>query len=687
MKLRELKELNTWMKALCLAFVICQLPFSEAQAQVGSWRAYMSYYEPQQIVNAGAQLFVRASNSLYSYRLSDNSITTYDKVNALNDTYVSLIAWNPTAKRLIIVYSNSNIDLMDADGNVTNISALYSKSMTQDKTVNSIYINDVYAYLATGFGVVKVNMQRGEVAESYILNHNITAVDIADDTIYAKAIENKVTTIYSGSTKSNLIDWHNWSVTTTPPSTLFATDNTDWNENIETVRTLLPGGPKSNNFGFMTFSNNRLYTCSGGTSAGAIQIKDNDGEWLFYQDTGMTAITGLKTYSGVSALAIDPANPDHVFAGALNGLYEFLDGKLIKHYDHRNSPIGMYDGAYEEYQIITGVAYDNSGNVWVLESQDTEVALMKLDTTTGQWEAADLPELMQLTINGKTHSLGLLKNMVFDSQGYLWFINDHFDLDSFYCIDPETMKIVNSFKSFVNQDGTTYDDYRPHCLVEDKGGNIWIGTKVGPFMLDRENLYTVGTYLTQVKVPRNDGSNFADYLLSGANVSCMAIDGGGRKWFGTTGSGVYLISADNMTQLANFTTTNSPLLSDNILSLSIDPKSGEVFIGTENGLCSYMSDATEASIEMTKDDVYAYPNPVLSSYDGLITVVGLSMDADVKILTTNGQLVAQGRSNGGTFTWDGRDPQGRRVASGIYMVATATSDGKKGVVCKIAVVN
>ena len=75
-----------------------------------------------------------------------------------------------------------------------------------------------------------------------------------------------------------------------------------------------------------------------------------------------------------------------------------------------------------------------------------------------------------------------------------------------------------------------------------------------------------------------------------------------------------------------------------------------------------------------------------SGYNGLITIVGLTLNADVKILTASGQLVAEGRSNGGTFTWDGRDRSGHRVASGVYMVATATSDGKKGTVCKIAVI-
>ena len=206
------------------------------------------------------------------------------------------------------------------------------------------------------------------------------------------------------------------------------------------------------------------------------------------------------------------------------------------------------------------------------------------------------------------------------------------------------------------------------------------------FVIEKDNIYTPDTYVTQIKVPRNDGSNYADYLMSGVNISCMAVDGAGRKWFGTNGSGVYLISADNMTQLQYFTAENSPLLSNNIESITINNETGEVFFGTEDGLCSYMSDATEAVDKMDKDNVYAYPNPVTADYNGIITVVGLSLDADVKILTASGQLVAQGRSNGGTFTWDGRDRSGKRVASGVYYVAAATSEGKKGTVCKIAVI-
>ena len=65
----------------------------------------------------------------------------------------------------------------------------------------------------------------------------------------------------------------------------------------------------------------------------------------------------------------------------------------------------------------------------------------------------------------------------------------------------------------------------------------------------------------------------------------------------------------------------------------------------------------------------------------------MSQNVDVKIVTTNGVLVAEGTSNGGSFVWDGKDKNGKRVASGVYMVESADEDGNNGTVCKVAVVN
>ena len=146
---------------LAILFTLhCSLFTSPARAQIGTWRNYLAYYDIQQIQEAGNDIFVLASNGLYQYNKQDQSIRTYDKTNGLSDTYITHIRWCQQAKRLIAVYQNSNIDIIDNNGNIINISSLYNKSIIGDKTVNSIRIDGVYAYLMCGFGIVKVNMKQ-----------------------------------------------------------------------------------------------------------------------------------------------------------------------------------------------------------------------------------------------------------------------------------------------------------------------------------------------------------------------------------------------------------------------------------------------------------------------------------------------------------------------------------------------
>ena len=635
------------MKRLALiVFLIAQLSIINCQlsiAQIGTWRAFMSYYEPQQIVKAGSNtLFVRASNSLYSYHLNDHSITTYDKVNTLSDTYISYIAWSQQAKRLIITYQDGNIDLMDLQENVINISGLYNKLITGDKNVSSIRIDGIYAYLICGFGIVKVNMQRAEITDSYKPSHPEY------------------------------------------PTSLPEEDNSDYDRYIDLVKTLKPDGPQFNYFGFMIFSNNRLYGCNGDFNHDyPIQILNNNA-WTIYQHEGISEQTGVS-FQGAFCLDVDPSNPDHIFAGSRNGLYEYLNGQFIKYYDNSNSPIEPFDGVNKDYQLVTGTKFDSQGNLWFLNSSAPTTALVKYHN--GTFTKLNHSELMKLNTGQiKNRSNAELSKMIIDSKGKMWFANNNWVTPAIYQYDLENDKIT-AYENFVNQDGIIINIHEGvRCVVEDLEQNIWVGTSMGLLLLEKSEIENNGNVFTQVKVPRNDGTNNADYLLANVDISSIAIDGGNRKWIGTLNNGVYLISADNMTQIHHFTTSNSKLLSNAVLSIAINPTSGEVFFATDKGLCSYVSDATAPNTEMTTDNVRAYPNPVEPGYSGPITISGLSLDADVKILTTNGVVVNQGRSNGGTYVWDGCDQKGRRVASGIYMVATATSKGEKGTVCKIAIV-
>ena len=187
-------------------------------------------------------------------------------------------------------------------------------------------------------------------------------------------------------------------------------------------------------------------------------------------------------------------------------------------------------------------------------------------------------------------------------------------------------------------------------------------------------------------MPRNDGTNLADYLLSGTPISAIAVDGGNRKWIGTESNGLYLVSADGIETIHHFTKENSPLPSNTINSLPIHPATGEVMIGTDKGLVSYKSDATAPAASLSESNIEIYPNPLRPEMNSNVTIKGLTSDADIKIATAGGQVIAGGTSVGGMWQWNGRTFANKIAGSGIYYVLISTSDGGTAVAGKILVV-
>lgn len=644
----------------------------------------MAYHDIQQIQAAGDDIFVLASNNVYMYNKNDRSITTFDRVNGLNDTYITLIKWCKSAKRLIAVYSNSNIDLIETNSDIINVSDIYSKAIIGDKTINNIIVSGKFAYLCAGFGIIKMNVPDAEISETYNLGQSIKSVGFSGNNIYARTASG---TVLTATLASNLIDAGNWTATTDYNSSIFAEDNSDYTEYLPLVETLNPGGPKYNNFYEMKLLNNTLYTVGGAFTSkadmnypGTVQLlKDN--QWVIYQDR-LDTITKQR-YLDTDCIDIDPYDSRRVFVGARTGLYEFYDGRFKRFYSVADGLLSAYDKKVlsANYVIINGIKFDKEGNLWIFDSQSKGANLFVIEKGSTTLQSRFSP----LLVHEENVGLSNMRGCYLDSNGLIWTVSDHWFRPALICLQPSDTTIVR-YTTFTNQDGLSYTLDVLHCVTEDIEGNIWIGTNHGPFYVAANEIGQPSVTFQQFKVPRNDGTNYADYLLSGVEISCIAIDGAGRKWFGTNGQGIYVISADNMTQIEHFLVTNSKLLSNNINAISINQQTGEVYIATDAGLCSYSSDATEPSAVMDKNSVYAYPNPVSPDYNGMITIVGLTFNADVKITTATGYLVAEGTSNGGTFTWDGTDRKGRRVASGVYNVITATADGNKGTVCKIAII-
>jgi ligand-binding sensor domain-containing protein len=199
-----------------------------------------------------------------------------------------------------------------------------------------------------------------------------------------------------------------------------------------------------------------------------------------------------------------------------------------------------------------------------------------------------------------------------------------------------------------------------------------------------ENFFIPGQNFDAQQILVQEGS-YTQYLLENEMVTAIAVDGANQKWIGTDRGGVFLFSPDGTKKIYHFTIDNSPLFSNRITALAINPLTGEVYIGTDKGIISFKSTATEGGD--TFSDVYAYPNPVKEGYTGYIAIKGLVQDAEVKITDISGRLIFATKASGGQAIWDGKNFSGKRAKTGVYLVMASNSDGSEKIVTKILIIN
>lgn len=670
---------------------------------VGTWQVYPSYANLTEISPAGDVCFALASGSLFAYNNTTAETTVFNKTTGLAGIDISHIAWSQQAKRLVVAYGDGNIDLVSASGDITNVPGLYLSEIVSDKTVSHIYIDRQFAYMSIGVGVMKLDAKKGVIADTYQLGFAVDHSYVKDGYLYAVS---KAQGTWRGLLTDNLLDKNRWQrvggYTALADNRLNVRDASTglwWTRNdagllacytlatdgTRTYKTegVLPEGPASNHFYRLYMHGGKLYSVAGFWAQennagfpGEVHVWNGQNWSEFEQPTSQ--MIG-HDYIDLLCMDFDPKKEGHVMVGAKGGVYEFQDGKFIKHYGRQNSVLESGVNS-DNYTIVSTLKYTDNGDLWVLNSM-VDNPIWKIEHGSGNWVNYPHPEM---STPAKYNLVSLLQSR--NNKNIMWFANNYYTENRLYAYDFVNDKLVGHGPNFTNEDGTVITPVMVYALAEDLDGNVWIASSNGPFYISSADAIAGNDAFIQHKVPRNDGTNLADYLLSDVKTRCIAVDGANRKWMGTE-NGVFLISSDCNTLLQHFTTENSPLPSNTVYDICIDNNSNIVYFATERGLCSYASDATQPSEEMTKDNVYAYPNPVTPEYTGKITIVGLSFNADVKIVTSNGVLVNQGRSTGGSYQWDGRDLKGKRVASGVYMVQAATETGDKGVVCRIAVVN
>ncbi|MGC9330286.1 MAG: two-component regulator propeller domain-containing protein [Bacteroidales bacterium] len=375
-------------------------------------------------------------------------------------------------------------------------------------------------------------------------------------------------------------------------------------------------------------------------------------------------------------VAINPQNTSQAFVGLWGkGVLELKNNELVKHYTDSNSTLTQIPNV--GYIRIGGLAFDRDQNLWVVNSGGTDPVHVR--TPDGEWTALsynnqinafDLGKIIVTENNHKWMILGRGNGLfVFDDNGTPADMSDD---------RTKKLSVTDEYGEIISND--VYD------IAEDKDGAIWLGTSKGVVVYyNPESVFDENIAASQVLIPRNDGTDNADILLGAQTVTAVCVDGANKKWFGTQDGGVYKTSADGITQIHSFNENNSPLFSNNILSIDIVPESGEVFIMTSEGLISYRGEASEPKENF--DNVYAFPNPVRPEYNGPITIHGLVAGSIVKITDVAGNLVYETRSEGGQALWEGTDLNGNRVHTGVYLVFSANEDGTKSNVTKILFIN
>ena len=456
------------------------------------------------------------------------------------------------------------------------------------------------------------------------------------------------------------------------------------------VKEYNPNGPATNVPYAMTFSKQKLVVLQGGRwgaqygRSGDVMIYENN-TWTNIYGSSIRAITNKPVLDFMN-VAFDPMDDKHFFVTSFGtGLFEFKDNAFLKWHNHTNSTIQGHPavpGDPWNYSRIDGPVFDDKGNLFFNNS--AVAASVKVLLANGEWKELTYPNASKDTY-GKIIINNQNKNqkwsisvrggeiLVFDDNGT---IEDQKDDKSI---------ILTSFPDSDNE-GSYISPGSNYSIAQDKKGAIWLGTEAGPLVFNNTStVFNPGFRCTKIKIPRNDGTGSADYLLANEIIKAIAIDGANRKWIGTATSGVYLMSENGQETIQHFTSTNSPLLSNDILSIAINQVTGEVFFGTGLGLISYQGDAADASTKF--ENVYAYPNPVRENYNGIITITGLVENTQVKITDIRGNLICQTISNGSLATWDGKDVHGKKVSTGIYLAICVNSDGTESTITKIMVIN
>ena len=454
------------------------------------------------------------------------------------------------------------------------------------------------------------------------------------------------------------------------------------NNSIDNIIWIKPNGPYFNSVMNLDCSKHNLWATAGGITStlnnqwrGAAIYNFKNDEWKTYT-SGVDP--KLANVYDVCFVKINPFNNNQVYFGSFgSGLIKITNGIVDTVFNQYNSPLETII-ENQPYVRITGIDFDTDGNLWIVLSEVTNnLVVLKKD---GSWKTYPLSiQMGGKKITGKILcSTKGIKWIILPKGGGICAFSENGTFDN---INDDKFKKI----SIISNEGEVISN-DIFCMKEDKNGLLWVGTAKGlVYYNNQEDVFnSTNFYAQRIKLP-NEIEGQANYLFESEVITAIAIDGANRKWVGTISGGAFLMSEDCTKEIYHFTVDNSPLLSNTINDIAIDPYTGEVFFATDKGICSFRSTATEGKTYHSKVEIF--PNPVKPDYNGVIAIRGLVQNAYVKITDIAGNLVYETRAEGGQAIWNGKTYNGNRAQTGVYLVFSTDEEGRETYVAKLLFVN
>jgi hypothetical protein len=634
------------------------------------------------------------TNGRYAYLACSFGIVVIDLVrNEIYDT------WKPgngseTAEVKDIsfgngkVYAATNIGVFSADitnsglayfGNWSNVTSLPSPGGNYSLVLfagNKLYVNRTGQYFP---GDTIYSVQGSASEFSYVPGKFNSSFDNSENGFTISSGSSAILYNTDGSV-NRIISSYGWGIPAIAQTVKEGNDvwiadinaGLVFGNNLSVYSALTLPGPASNNAISIMSLNGRTIICGGGIDAAwnnlwrPLQIS-------IHEDNAWTDISSTSISDPMRAVT-DPSDKTHFFVSTWGGgLLEYKNNLIVHQYTDANSPLQTIIPG-KPYVRICGMAMDENRNLWITQTEVTgSIKVLKPD---GTWitnpltiDADDIGDII-ITKTGQ-------KWIVLPRGGGLAVYDDNGTPSDFNDDRYIKMSVTDSDNEIISY---------VYSIAEDLEGNIWVGTNMGPLVYyNPEKVFNGNLKAYRIKVPRNDGTGLADFMLGTETITSISVDGANRKWLGTLSSGAYLLSPDGMKEIKNLNEDNSPLFSNVIASVAVDNLTGDVWLATSMGIISYRGDAIAGKESFT--NVYSFPNPVREDFTGNVTITGLVKDTEIRITDISGNLVYKTISDGGLASWDLTTYNGKKVATGVYIVFCASSDGSQSCVTKILVIH